>query len=338
MNFALRGIPIHTRTLAVTLRHESSAEVGFAGYVLDLRKRGFVPVAGDLQGPGILHHMEVHGAIDRPSLALGRVAARMPTVAVEATPASRGESCRDLMARVEALGGTPLDAGYARRAGAEIGGPLGCSHVLTLVQLLGPTARWALAEDARLLGADLARRPGERLFRRDIVVDAHASGKEVALFLQLNDLHLRPTAELARAPERFAAQLELRIAATLLFGEFRLTGLEIAERRRGAEDLETAPWVSRPDRAEPLCGISLRPGVTGEILRRFPSPDGDQPLLDGLLMLAPAAVQCFASFVDTWTMIPGARGEPFEGGGFPDSCYMWRRGGAFGTRGAVGSL
>jgi len=47
-------------------------------------------------------------------------------------------------------------------------------------------------------------------------------------------------------------------------------------------------------------------------------------------MLAPATIQCFASYRDTWTQLRGATSS--ETGGFPDSCYMWRRDGAFHRR------
>ena len=54
----------------------------------------------------------------------------------------------------------------------------------------------------------------------------------------------------------------------------------------------------------------------------------DQPCSDGLLMLAPALIQVFAALSDAW---PGAaqRENWLLGmGGQPDSCWMWRRGGA----------
>ena len=190
MEFSLKGVPIHSRALQVTLREAGPGSIAFDGGILDLRKRGFVPVGGDLQGAGIIHQMQVAGTIDEPSGTIATIAARMPTVAFEASPATAGESCRDLVGNVESLAGTPLEDGFGRRVGGEIGGPRGCSHVLTLVHLLGPTAAWALRADARILGGASGRRParrdGERLFRRDLVVDGWATEQgELALVLQL---------------------------------------------------------------------------------------------------------------------------------------------------------
>src|SRR5262245_50873996 len=119
MQIDARGVPIHTRTLSVTLRADEEPLVAFEGYVLDLRKRGFVPVGGDLQGTGIIHHMLLSGMIDRDARQIRSIHAEMPRVAFEATPATGGESCRDLVGRVDSLAGVPLDATYSRRIGAE---------------------------------------------------------------------------------------------------------------------------------------------------------------------------------------------------------------------------
>jgi len=347
MEFSLKGVPIHSRALQVTLREAGPGSIAFDGGILDLRKRGFVPVGGDLQGAGIIHQMQVAGTIDEPSGTIATIAARMPAVAFEASPATAGESCRDLVGNVESLAGTPLEDGFGRRVGGEIGGPRGCSHVLTLVHLLGPTAAWALRADARILGGASGRRParrdGERLFRRDLVVDGWATEQgELALVLQLGDLHFRPQPEIAAATDRFAGQLELRVAATVGMADMRLASVEISERRRGPADLDDAVWTPRPERASPLVGLSMRAGITAELMRQFADAGDDRPLLDALLMLAPSTVQCFASFVDTWTRVPWAKtsgGETgsAETGGLADSCWMWRRGGALGQRRDAGS-
>ena len=46
MALSVAGSPLHTRTLSVALTHRDAVEVGFAAYLLDLRKRGFAPVGG----------------------------------------------------------------------------------------------------------------------------------------------------------------------------------------------------------------------------------------------------------------------------------------------------
>jgi hypothetical protein len=332
MQVEARGVPAHTRTLSVTLRHADQEGVDFAAYVLDLRKRGFVPVGGDIQGPGIIHHMSLGGRLGRASSSIEAIRAEMPTIAFEATPATGGESCRDRIDRVQGLAGMPLSGGYASRVGAEIGGTQGCSHVLTLGHLLGPTAVWGLDEERRLLGESPGWRRGERIFRRDIVVDGADREGDLAMVALLNDLHMRPQAAEAEAAERFARQVEIRVGARLRLADMRILEIDVAERRRGPEDLESASWRPRPDRAEPLVGLSLRSGVARDLIERFQGDDRDRPLLDLLLMLAPATLQCVASFIDTYTRTGGAGRAAAETGGHPDSCYMWRRDGAMQRR------
>src|SRR5207249_985813 len=88
--------------------------------------------------------------------------AEQPTVAFEPSATTGGESCRDPIGRVVALAGATLDATFNRRLTGIIGGPLGCSHILTLARLLGSTVAWALQCDRATPGA--VRQAGERLF------------------------------------------------------------------------------------------------------------------------------------------------------------------------------
>src|SRR6185503_7587713 len=94
-------------------------------------------------------------------------------IAFEASAVTGGESCRDPIDRLQLLVGAHLDGTWPQRLSAEIGGPRGCSHVLTLSLLMGATVAWALEQDRERHGAVPARRPGERIFRRDVIVDGH---------------------------------------------------------------------------------------------------------------------------------------------------------------------
>src|SRR5581483_2838252 len=76
-----------------------------------------------------------------------------------------------------------------------------------LTHLLGSTVAWALAH------CDLAAawRPGERVFRRDVVVDGvEPDEPAVQLAAQTTDLHLAAAAPDARPMDRFGAARELR--------------------------------------------------------------------------------------------------------------------------------
>jgi Protein of unknown function (DUF2889) len=300
----LRGHPLHTRSLSITLTQRTDGRLDVFGEVLDLRKRGFVPVAGDLQPSGIVHHMMLTGIVDPATLVLHELSASQPTVAFEASAVT-------------------LDDGFARRLGEEIGGPRGCSHVLTLAHLLGGTVPWAIAHTRH----GSSHRAGERVFRRDVIVDGvEPPGGGLALALQLTDLHLAPAAPLARSMDRFAAAHEVRVLAAVDLGRYVLGDVRIAERRRDAATLD-APWQDRNAEGEGLAGISLARGVSAAIRDRFGERPDDEPLLDGLLMLAPALIQVFAAMSDAWPAMAQGEGWLLGMGGRPDSCWMWRTGG-----------
>ena len=65
MEIDLRGAPAHTRTLSVELRDDGAERLDVRGTILDVRKRGLVPMAGDLQTAGVIHLMRVDASVDR---------------------------------------------------------------------------------------------------------------------------------------------------------------------------------------------------------------------------------------------------------------------------------
>ena len=231
MDLSVRGHPLHSRSLSVTLTQRADGRLDVFGEILDLRKRGFVPAAGDLQTSGIVHQMQLRGVVAPETSRLESLSAAQPAVAFEPSALTQGESCRDPIGRIQALVGAPLDRGFARRWLAEAGGPLGCSHILTLGQLLASTVAWALERDRAC--ASGPRRAGERLYRRDLVIDGCAvPGGDLELSLQLTDLHFAPAPALARPIERLGAELEIRALACVAMADMKLAGIQAAERRR----------------------------------------------------------------------------------------------------------
>lgn len=328
MRLSVRGHPLHARALAVSLRQRADGKLDAEAYILDLRKCGFVPVAGDLQPPGIIHHMQLVGIVDPTTATLESLAAAQPAVAFESSQLTKGENCRDPIARVAGLAGTRFDGHYARRVSAEIGGPRGCSHLLTLAQTVGSAIARGLDCD-RLLQLGARRRAGERVFRRDVVIDGYrAESGSVDIAVQLTDLHFAPAEPVARPMERFAEQLEVRLLATVDFPAFTLRSAVAAERQRGLADFEEAVWRDRADVLAPLAGLSLWSGGSGELLRRLGDAAGDRPLLDAMLTVAPTLIQCVGALSEHWP-VEAKHSQSYMGrGGLPDSCYMWRRGGA----------
>jgi hypothetical protein len=308
----------------VTLRQRADGRLDVHGSILDLRKRGVVPVAADLQGPGVIHHMHIDAVVEPSSRRIDEISARQPAVAFEPAEITAGESCRDPVARLMGLQGTVIDAGYARRLSDAIGGPRGCSHVLTLAQLLGSTVRWALDHDS---GA--SRRPGERLFRRDVVLDGHEpEARRVAIAIQLNDFAFAPAAAVAQPMSRFGSHLEIQALADIDLSQLLLAGLVLAQRRRTASDLERDDWHRRPEIETKLVGQPALQGIAPVLLDRLAADPRNAPIYDALLMLAPTMIQCFATMSDSWLVGTREADTLIGMGGIPDSCYMWRRDGA----------
>jgi hypothetical protein len=335
--FEATGHPLHTRTLLIDVREEAGHRLGVRGAILDLRKCGFVPTGGDLQTAGLIHHMTLAGSVDRESRRLERLDAAQPVVAFEASARTAGESCRDPIGRLAGLAGERLDDAFVRKLGARFGGALGCSHLLTLGQLLAATLPGVLDREADAgFGTRLPREPGELVFRRTLVLDGFERGEaEMALAIQLTDVHTAPSPGAQRPLERFAAQHEVRVLARVEEATMRLRDLDAAERQRSRETLTTAPWRSRRDDLAPFVGEGALAGLARSLLARFAGHPADRPLLDALLNLAPGLIQCMAALSNRLVEHMAGRrlveaaaiSRTFGVGGQPDSCYMWRRGG-----------
>lgn len=325
MAFDVRGAPLHTRSLSITLTHAAPPLLGFQAYVIDLRKRGFAPVGGDLQATGIIHHMQVEGTLDARSGRIESIAARMPAVAFEPRPATGGDSCRNVGERTALLAGASIHDAFARSVADVMGGPRGCSHIMTLTLLLGPTVRWALAQ-AKVAPDAPAWRIGERTFRRDITIDGYELPTGDLIFAaQLNDLFCAPAAPVITPMERYGQQIELRIMVQTAFQRLVIEAVEAEERRRTLDTFFDAPWVDRRERLAGLIGSSMRQGITQTLLEAFADPGADAPMLDTLLQIPPTSIQCYAA-LDLWSQrLLGAAAA--DTGGWPDSCYIWRRDG-----------
>ena len=338
MEFEAIGAPAHTRTLVVSLAQLAPDWIEANGAIVDVRKRGLVPMASDLQTAGVIHDMRVRAEI---ALAPPRVAAigiEQANVAFEPSLATGGECCRDPGPRISALVGTPLDADATRRLGNALGGPLGCSHVLTLAQLLLSTAHTALALDRERHG-DAARPDGQRIFHRSLTVDGVLGRDGLHLTLQQADVLFAPLVprEDTDPLERLAGRLEIRAQAEVDPDAMVLRSLRAAERESGRDAFYGA-WRDRSEPLADLAGRSALTGMAGALFERLGNRVPDRPLLDALLNLAPTLIQCVPAVMERWQSRPSApRPGMMAGGGMVDSCYMWRRGGALHRR-MVGDL
>jgi hypothetical protein len=333
MEFEARGGPAHTRTLGVRVECVGPGRWLARGVLLDLRKRGLVPMGGDLQTAGVIHHMRVELELDLRRGVLGQVRAEQPSVAFEATPGTGGECCRDPVSRIEALSGSPLDASFPARLGTSIGGPLGCSHVLTLAQCVGATAQRAREIDRERHGEQSVWRSGERVFQRSLAIDGVASPEGgLELVLQLADIHCAPAPADAEPWQRLARHYELRVHASLALERMQLVRATAAERRSDSA-FEPGSWRERDADVAWLAGRPAMGGLARAVLERFTAPD-DAPLRDALLNLSPTVVQCIPAIAERWRAAGANSARPgmMASGGMLDSCYMWRRGGFLAQR------
>lgn len=318
--------PLHTRALSVTLAAAPRGLLTARATLLDVRKVGVVPVGGDLGTPGVVHHMWLDATIDPAGPHLVSLAAQQPNVAFEPSAITGGDSCRQPAARLSALAGAALDQEFARSLSAAQGGARGCSHLLTLVQVLVAAVAAALGGAA---AGGARHRIGERVFRRDLLVDgARSADGALELVAQLTDLTCAPAGEVVRPMDRFAALHEVRVWAPVEIASLTFGALRAVERRRDRATLDATAWS---DRAAPLAGlrgVSLFRGVSAAMMTQLGADPGDRVLLDACLMLAPTFIQVCGTMSDAWLARAAAADSLLGMGGLPDSCYMWRRGGA----------
>jgi hypothetical protein len=210
--------------------------------------------------------------------------------------------------------------------------------VVTAAQLLASTLRTALELDARAFGETPPRAPGQRMFQRSLSIDGLEDGEHgLCLVLQLSDVHFAPVGSVSDPLERLAAQREIRVQADVDLVSMSLRAIGGAERTSQAEDRDDAPLQPR-DLAF-LVGHPALGGMARTLFARLGDPP-DRPLLDVLLNLAPAVIQCIPALTRHWAAWrqAGARTDGGErpslmaGGGMTDSCYMWRRDGAMLSR------
>jgi hypothetical protein len=330
--------PLHTRTLSIDVRADANDTLSVEGTILDLRKCGALPTGGELQTAGFIHHMIWRTRVEEPS---GRIAAleiAQPAVAMERGPGTGGECCRDPAPRLQALVGSAFDAGFAKRLTGLFGGPLGCSHLVTLGQAIGALLPRVLARARG--GAHFGA--GERVAKSVLFLDgAELPGDRIEVTIQAAEYQLFPAAHAVEPIERIASCREVALHAETALADSRLLALAGATRERSAERLDT-DWESLADAVSPLVGGSALRGMAPRIFAQMAAlPEGPRRALatEALLQLAPGLIQCMAALSHRIAPLlrSGARAAPaaspaaralMSSGGFADSCYMWRTGGA----------
>src|SRR5678815_4194584 len=108
----MAGTPLHTRLITLRLAWGEGGQLVADGRLVDLRKRGIVPLAGTIQGPGIVHDMAARVHIDADSLRVCAIAPAMNAYPFAPSPQTGGEGCPGRIGDVQQLCGLSLADGY----------------------------------------------------------------------------------------------------------------------------------------------------------------------------------------------------------------------------------
>jgi hypothetical protein len=333
----VQGLPLHTRSLTVWVRPMAGGRWLARGDVIDLRKNGFVPSSYDVQPSGIIHSMNIELELDPDTLRIERVRVDQPYVAVEPSIASEGECCRDPAPRLTDLAGECLDGAFAKTLSGNFGGPLGCSHLLTLFQLMASAVpRAAEIEHARFAREGTRPAEDERFFRRSVFVDGFEIDEtRNDVSVQLADTAIRPYDPDTSSFQRLELSHEVKTFVTIERKGLLIDRLDVRERMRTAETILDSEWVDHGERVAAIVGHRIVPGLAGRIFGALGSDPALNTVRDNLLMLAPGFIQVIAAqmerhFEDQIRAARAQRDRPPNAalGGQQGACYMWRAGGA----------
>ena len=327
----LQGQPLHTRTLVVDVFRETAKSLRAVGELIDLRKCDFAPLGVDLQTAGFIHQMKIAMWLDPQTRVIQRLEIEQPHIAYEADAAKTGgECCRDPAPALQGLIGGAVDAGFPKRLSLVFGGPLGCSHLLTLAQLMGNALITGLdREEAR--AAFPLREDGERIFKRALILDGAAAGEQhIEVAIQQSDFDMKPRVQVEQFLDRLERQHEVRVHGRVAIAGMGFTALDAAERTRAPQSYDRQDWSRETELLAPLVGNSALGGLSGRLFGLVGRDTERAALLDALLQFAPGLMQCLAATSGRWirqtteSSTATESGGPSPGSHFSPNCYMWR--------------
>lgn len=316
--------PLHTRMISLRLVWGEAGTVVADGRIFDLRKRGIVPMAGKLRGPGVVHDMAVRLELEYPGLRIRSIEPTMSAFPFAAGPMTLGEGCPDRLPDVQHLVGASLREQYGTVLMNEVGGPRGCFHIFTLLRLLGPTVEWAVDREQMRRPNHSGAMLGSPIFARSIVMDGmKREGLRIALRGVLSDLHYPPGADALPLEEEMEESIETTAEIETEMPSMAILAASGRLRRSG-------PGIDAVGKWEPvshvgdLVGRVILKGYTAEVQAVFADTTGLEPVQHLLFMLAPALMQCLPSLVEELEVRPRRAESPHAA---TDSCYMWRTNG-----------
>jgi hypothetical protein len=313
-------IPLHTRMISLHLAWGDGGCLTAQGRVFDLRKRGVVPLAGKLQGPGVVHDMAVRLQLDYPGVSIRSIEPSMSAFPFAPGPATRGEGCADRLPDVQGLVGASLRDAYGATLMGTVGGPRGCFHIFTLLRVIGPTIE-AVVEREQARWPRAGAISGSPLFARSIVVDGmKGDGMSIVLRGMLFDLHYPPGAEALPLAEELEASFEAVADMEVGVPSMEITTAAARVRRSGSGIEALGSWEMVATVGQ-LIGRSMTKGYTAQVQGLFADAAESLPLQHLLFMMAPTLMQCFPSLAEELELRPRRAEGPHAA---VNSCHMWR--------------
>jgi hypothetical protein len=320
----MKGTLLHTRLVTLRLTWADGGTVLADGRLVDIRKRGIVPLAGALRGPGVVHDMGVRVWVDPQDLSIRRIEPAMRAYPFAPSSRTCNEGCPNRLDDVQHLVGIRLDRAYGDTVTEHIGGPRGCFHIFTLLRLLGPSVVWALRGGAQPHARAPQPAPDSPIFARSMIVDGLlGDGLQIDLHGTLCDITYPPGAESLPLEEELESGFEAAGRLAVALPEMKAVTANAQVRDLGPGVGQAGPWTAVPA-VEQLAGVSLRKGYSANVQQRLGDGDGTRPLTHLLLLFAPVLLQCMPSLIDVLDLRPRRVEGPHPA---TDSCHMWRSGG-----------
>jgi hypothetical protein len=323
----VNGHPLHTRFMTISAYAGKTGNLDIKGSLIDIRKCGVIPVGYFIQTPDIIHHMEIHATIDPVTKTVNKIEEKLLTFPVRQKKGALTESCVDALGALSHLSGSQLDKSFSKRVAQTIGGPKGCSHMMTLGQLLG-SAMMQCFQFMENQEENMHWEEGERVFHRTLSLDGfERENGVVSICGQLTDLYFKPESSDGYLTDTFACQKEVRSKTDICLKKHELLKTELAERSRNLNTLESAAWKVRDDEVSDFAGKNFMSGLSAQFIRQFGGDLSDAPALDTLLNQLPVVVQCLGPLGDQLLMEFRDNPGRFGTGPSGDLCYIWREGG-----------
>ncbi len=126
------GDRIHSRKVDMAVFALDAGKIVVEGVLKDERHFTSHVITGETRPPGILHHMIMRMVVSGPKLVIEDIEVKMPQ-----TPR---KECREAESSLQPVIGMTISSGFTNRVKTALSGPIGCSHLVSLLLAMAPAA------------------------------------------------------------------------------------------------------------------------------------------------------------------------------------------------------